>query len=228
MFSQYFTASYFPDGWGAVGALPEGSISGGTTFQVTASATWSALASIGGTAAFQVTAEGTASTSEAGGSASFSITATATLTYTGEPEQPATSGGGRFFRSYDRREVEPGWLQGRATIYVEGLGRLTSTRIEPPARVEPARPEIRIPAPWEPLAWDYPAPVAYVPLPAAVVPVKVEAPKPPAPALLEGAAGFQVQAAGTLTYEQIQPEPPPPYDDTEEIVLALLMLRRAA
>lgn len=226
MFSRYFTASYFPDGWGAVGDLPEGSISGGTTFQVTAAATWSALASIEGAAAFQVTAEGTASTSEAGGSAGFSITATATLTYTGEPEQPAASGGGRFFRSYDRREVELGWLQGRATFRVAALGRITGLVVE-----EQVRPAVQIlPAferPFYPDELPFPQPVGRRAA-QAVVPmvVKVEAPRPPVPADLAGGAQVTVLAAGTLS-AVVLPPPVEPDDDSDTIAILLALLEAA-
>lgn len=227
MFSQYFTASYFPTGWGAVGDLPEGSMSGGTTFQVTASANWSALASIDGTAALAVTAEGTASTSEAGGSASFSITATATLTYTGEPEQPAQSGGAIFRRRRpDPEPVRPGELRGRATFRVAALGRITSIVVEEPARpVAQVQPPV-FERPYYPDELPFPQPVARraAPAPPPLV-VKVEAPRPPVPADLVGEAQVTVLAAGTLSAVVLPPpvEPPEPDDsDTIAILLALL------
>lgn len=232
MFSRYFSVSYFPDGWGAVGDLPEGSISGGTTFHIAATASWTAMASIEGSAALTVTTTGTASASDAGGSSIFSISATATLTYT---EQPSAIGRGGFWVQPTRRpEITPGWMEGWARFRVDALGYLTSTMIEPPAVVEPIQPEIPIVVSGEPLTRDDPAPVAYAKVHVAVSPVMAKAPSLPSPAMMDGAALFRVHAVGALSFEQIQtelpppPPAPPPHDDTEEIVLALLMLRRAA
>lgn len=221
MFSAYFTTSYFPVGWGAVGDLPEGSISGGTTLRVSATATWRALASTGGTAAFVVTAAATASISEAGGSASFSISATGTLTYTGEAASDSV-----LIPAH--RLVRPTWGHGTARLRVEAQARpgatiATSGAAHLQVAATGTMTRLFLVSVVEPAAAAPARVVVHQ-----VHPAETPAPKPVTfPAWISGSSQLAVEAAGDLTAIVLEP-PEEPYDDTEEIVLALLMLRRAA
>lgn len=205
MFGVYFTACFFPDGWGALGVLPEGSMAGGT------------LLSISGT--------GTLSSPGAwGGAASISINATATLTYTGEPVSPPSSGGmviSRSWREPDQR-VQPVEMAGAARFTITARGTAGWTEIKAPVvprqAVEPTVVTVEFVLP----VVAYAAPVIVFTQVGMAGSAKFgvdSAAGASATGGLAGAASMAVDARAELSST---------YDDAEEIALALLMLMEAA